>query len=92
MIYSRKRFESFAETALFNVKTLCVSEEGRNILYVEAGEGVRDILITSRHHACESTGSYVLEGFAEAFARAPIKGIRLVCVPFVDFDGVIDRD
>ena len=52
----------------------------------------RSFVLTARHHACESTGSYVLEGVLEELLREPIEGFGIFCVPFVDYDGVVDGD
>lgn len=58
------------------------------------GEGIAPMLVTARHHACESTASFVLEGFIqEALSDSP-SGIEfrkrhvLFAVPIVDRDGV----
>jgi len=59
---------------------------------VEFGEGEKVILLAARHHACESTGSYVLEGVIEELLRNPIPEHRVIAVPFVDFDGVVAGD
>ncbi len=56
------------------------------------GDGNRSIILTARHHACESTGSYVLEGVLDDLIDNPIEGFQILCVPFVDYDGVIDGD
>lgn len=50
------------------------------------------IILTARHHACESTGNYVLEGVLDEFAKSLPDDIRILCVPFVDCDGVIKGD
>ena len=58
------------------------------------GPGVMPMLVTARHHACESTASYVLEGFMqEALSDSPAglefrKRHVLFAVPIVDKDGV----
>lgn len=44
------------------------------------------------HHACESTGSYVIEGVLREFAQNPVYDAKVLCVPFVDYDGVVDGD
>jgi len=60
----------------------------------EAGEGKQAMLVTARHHACESMASYVLEGLLrEAISDSPAgvefrRRFRLFCVPIVDKDGV----
>lgn len=92
MVYSEKMFLEFAEKNGLQVQTLCESRKGRAIPFVSFGEGKRSIVLTARHHACESTGSYVLEGVLEALAKNPLEDISVFCVPFVDFDGVVDGD
>ena len=58
------------------------------------GDGVRAVLLTARHHACESMASFVLEGFIqEAMSDLPAgvefrKKYVLYAVPIVDTDGV----
>jgi hypothetical protein len=60
----------------------------------DAGADKATLLLTARHHACESMASYVLEGFvAEAISDTPwaIDFRRRFClqvVPIVDIDGV----
>lgn len=62
------------------------------------GEGRKPILVTARHHACESMASYVLEGLIReatsesAFGRAFREKYRLFVVPMVDKDGVAAGD
>ncbi len=92
MVYRPERFFRFAERLGLKVETLCISERGREVPYFTFGEG-ENILLTARHHACESTGSYVLEGvIEELLARGLDKKYRVFCVPFVDYDGVVDGD
>ena len=58
------------------------------------GPGVSPILVTARHHACESTASYVLEGFLQEALSESLAGKEfrkrhvLFAVPIVDKDGV----
>ena len=92
MLYHPGRFEKLAEKLQLSVRTLCTSEKGRAVPCAEFGNGERYILLTSRHHACESTGDYVLEGVLKSLAEDPIDGYRFLCVPFVDYDGVVDGD
>ena len=92
MLYGIGRFNEFAERAGLPSDRLCVSEKGREIPVVSFGEGDGLILLTARHHCCESTGSYVLEGVLDELRRQPIPGYRQTAVPFVDFDGVVDGD
>jgi hypothetical protein len=56
------------------------------------------ILLTARHHACEATASYVLEGAVDEFLRLRQLGdnvsriSELIAVPMVDIDGVLRGD
>ncbi len=93
MLYRPARFMRFAAAQGLDIRTLCTSERGRAVPYVEFGAGKETILLTSRHHACEATGSYVLEGVLSALlADETFTRYRVVCVPFVDYDGVVDGD
>jgi hypothetical protein len=92
MLYGEERLKSFAEKMNIKPEILCGSEKGRSIPVIRFGEGKNTILLTARHHACESTGSYVLEGVLEELYRNPVPDCRVTAVPFVDFDGVIDGD
>ena len=62
------------------------------------GSDVKPVLLTARHHACESMASYVMEGFLqESMANSPAgvefrKKYVLYAVPFVDKDGVESGD
>lgn len=92
LVYSPSRLFSFlCETGL-QPQVLCKSPKGRDVPLLSLGLGDRVILVTSRHHACESTGTYVLEGFLREFLEFPLTGYRLLVVPFVDCDGVYDGD
>ncbi len=92
--YRPERFFNFARSRNFEIKTLCQSEKGRDVPYLDLGRGKELILLTARHHACEATGSYVLEGVLDAIANDPffLEHYRIVCVPMVDIDGVTDGD
>ncbi len=93
ILYRPDRFYEKAKEWGLAVKTLCRSERGRAVPYLEFGVGKERILLTARHHACEATGSYVLEGVVEGLLRsALLKQFRILCVPFVDYDGVVDGD
>lgn len=92
MLYHPDRFLAFAKKKGIEVRELCQSRRGRSVPYVSLGEGSESILLTARHHACESTGSYVLEGVLDELTSSPIPNARVFCVPFVDYDGVLDGD
>lgn len=49
--------------------------------------------LTCRHHACEASASYVLEGAIEELKNSKLKEKYLISIiPFVDLDGVEDGD
>ena len=92
MLYHPTRFLDFAAQKGLKVTELCQSRKGRSVPCLQMGNGENSIILTARHHACESTGNYVLEGVLEELTRELPSGVRLLCVPFVDFDGVSDGD
>jgi hypothetical protein len=92
MLYHPVRFERFAATMGLEPFELCKSAKGRSVPAIRFGNGKRNIILTARHHACESTGSFVLEGVLEKLISDPIEDATVLCVPFVDFDGVVDGD
>jgi len=92
MLYHPERFMGFAEKMGMKVDELCVSRKGRSVSCLHLGEGSKTILLTARHHACESTGNYVLEGVLEELAAGLSEDVRILCVPFMDYDGVVDGD
>ena len=92
LMYSPKRlFKVFDELGVAS-NVFCKSKKGRNVPYITLGQGTKNVFLTSRHHACESTGTYVLEGFIREFIASPLDDIKLIIVPFVDCDGVYDGD
>jgi hypothetical protein len=56
------------------------------------------VLLTARHHACESMANYVLEGYLSAALDGTQDGrwyranAAILAIPFVDKDGVEDGD
>ena len=60
----------------------------------EPGPKVKALVVTARHHACESLASYILEGFLqEAISESPAgaefrQKYVLFAIPLVDKDGV----
>ncbi|MBI5693490.1 MAG: hypothetical protein HZC55_25730 [Verrucomicrobia bacterium] len=85
------------------VGELCRSRQGRRVEVIRAGgldpgkiRGV--VLLTARHHACESIASYVLEGLLDAALAEDDLGRRwrsqwqIVAMPFADKDGVEQGD
>ena len=92
MLYPASRLARLTALPGMRLEELCISRRGRSVPLLRLGEGSRKILLTARHHACESTGSYVLEGVLSAFAEKPLPDTEIICVPFVDYDGVCDGD
>ncbi len=91
-LYLPERLYKFAEHTDIELKTLCKSRKGRTIPYFKFGSGNRHIVLTARHHACESTGSYVLEGLLGSLAVSPLDDTTIFCLPMMDYDGVCDGD
>ncbi|MBR5546938.1 MAG: CapA family protein [Clostridia bacterium] len=92
MLYHPAHFDAFCKELGLEQLTLCKSERGRDVPYVRFGKGDEQIILTARHHACEATGTYVLEGVVRELLREPIPNTEVVVVPFVDYDGVVDGD
>ena len=74
------------------IDTLTRGRLGSSVPVLRFGKGDRKILLTARHHACESTGSYVLEGVLQGLAENPISDVEVFAVPFVDYDGYLSGD
>ncbi|MBQ1955777.1 MAG: hypothetical protein II350_08590 [Clostridia bacterium] len=92
MLYHPDRFFEFAKKLGLPTEELCTGYKGSSIPAVKFGSGEISIVLTARHHACEATGSYVLEGVLEELYTKPIPNTKIFCVPFVDFEGVIRGD
>lgn len=85
------------------VGELCRSRQGRAVEVVRVGNPAASrprgvVLLTARHHACESMASYALEGLLQAvladdaFGRAWRERWRIIALPFADKDGVENGD
>lgn len=92
MLYHPDRFFNFAKRLGMKTEELCKGYKGSSVPSIRFGNGNKSILLTARHHACESTGSYVLEGVLEELITNPIPDTKVFCVPFVDYEGVIRGD
>ena len=92
MLYHPSRFHKFCERRGIPVKILCGDNKGTPIPYAEIGDGSRTVLLTARHHCCESTGDYEMEGIIDEYLKNPLPDSRLIAVPFIDADGVIAGD
>ena len=91
-LYHPDRFFGLCRTLGLTVDELCKSRKGRSVPCLHIGNGNKSILLTARHHACESPGSYVLEGVLQELTAHPMEDTRILVVPFVDLDGVIEGD
>lgn len=84
------------------VDVLCKTRKGREVELLHLGrlDGECDhrVLLTCRHHACEMTASYTLEGIMESILADTKDGkwfrehVEFLVIPFVDKDGVEDGD
>ena len=91
-VYSDEMLRLFAKENDITVETFCTSRKGRSVPCYKIGDGEKIVVFTSRHHACESTGTYLMEGIARACLENPVKGYTFLFIPFVDYDGVMDGD
>lgn len=78
-------------------QTLCTTRKGRTaerLMFGSESPGARKVLLTARHHACESMAGYCLEGMMEAALDDAWLGrnCQFAVIPFVDKDGVEDGD
>lgn len=92
MLYHPMHFHEFCRNTGLEIQTLCTSEAGNKVPCICTGSGSEVILLTARHHACEATGNYILEGVLEELHRNEIPGFQVIAVPFVDYDGVVKGD
>ena len=92
MLYPTERFDALCLRNGLEKEVFALSVKGRPLPAVRFGHGDKWILLTARHHACESTGSYVLEAVSETLMKALPEGYSVLVVPFVDYDGVLDGD
>ena len=86
----------------FAVHQLCKTRKNRTVerLHIGKLEGQpkHRVLITCRHHACESSASYVVEGMMDALLAKTNDGkwfrenVEVMVIPFMDKDGVEDGD
>jgi hypothetical protein len=100
--YQVKDFERFylkyQNHSLLQRETLTISEQGRPIPLLKVGNpnAKSHIVFTCRHHACESTASYLLEGLLSHLLQQKesslLQNFLIHIIPFVDIDGVEDGD
>jgi Zinc carboxypeptidase len=102
MNYLEKNLTAFVAKHLsnpnFSCQTLCKSSKGRDVELLKITnpdiKSKKKIFLSSRHHCCEMTATYVLEGILEeALNNHEFQNMFEVwAVPFVDKDGVEDGD
>lgn len=91
-VYTPERLRKFFSEYNIKPDIFTKSRKGRDVPCFTIGSGEKLVVFTSRHHACESTGTFVMEGIAKACLKNTLPGYRFLFVPFVDFDGVVDGD
>ncbi|MBN1845689.1 MAG: glycoside hydrolase family 97 N-terminal domain-containing protein [Sedimentisphaerales bacterium] len=84
------------------IETLCRTRGGRNCLRLHVGTAggapKHRLLLTCRHHACETMASFVLEGALDCMLSDTETGrwfrqnAEVLAIPFMDTDGVEDGD
>ncbi len=92
ILYHPQHLFAFAKKNGLTVTDFCQSRKRNIVPCLQIGEGDISIIFTAHHHCCESTGAYVMEGLVEALVKSPIANTRILAVPFVDYDGVVDGD
>ena len=91
-------YYKFKYHKLLQRDVLTVSEKGRDIPILRLGNPDADkhIFFSCRHHACESTAAYMLEGVLTYLLKqkdsALLRDHLIYVVPFVDIDGVEEGD
>gem|GEM_PF-546604 len=94
--------KSYDKHPHLSVNELCKTRKGRSTQRLHLGkldgEPKYRILMTCRHHACEMTASFVLEGALEVMLSDSDAGrwfqnnVEVTAIPFMDKDGVEDGD
>lgn len=76
-----------------------LSQQGRPLVRLSNGYGAGTdadkrpgLYAIARQHAGETSGSWVLHGFLETFAREAVDDILVWCVPLANLDGVEQGD
>ncbi len=102
--YTQKNLDTFLNNMrnreLIKIDTLCITRKKRAVeeIRIFPSKDTRyKVLITSRHHACEMTANYVVEGIIQSIANeTDLQFMRdyveFLIIPFVDKDGVEDGD
>ncbi|NOX57200.1 MAG: peptidase M14 [Planctomycetes bacterium] len=98
----RRFLDRYRSSPHLAVRRLCRSRKRRSVERIHVGSIDREpkhrIVLTARHHACESMASFALEGFLESvlaedeLGRWYQQNVEVLAIPFVDKDGVEDGD
>ncbi|MDO4574520.1 MAG: M14 family zinc carboxypeptidase [Planctomycetia bacterium] len=105
-LYTQKEWEKFLQKypndSRLQLSSLCQSRKGRAVELLQISNNAKNtpfgVILTVRHHSCEMTPSWALEGILdEVLSDSPSgKWLRenasFFVVPFVDKDGVEDGD
>ena len=95
VFHFEKFFSEISSRGEIKRTVLTKSEKGRDIPLLTFGSGGKDVVFTARHHCCESTASYALEGVIEGIfaehGNLPEK-YRFHVIPFIDIDGAENGD
>ena len=106
MLYSQTTLERFLnankDRFVMTKSVFCKSRRGRDVEMFRFGNANNEhklgVLLTCRHHACEMTAAYVIEGLLEELFSGSetgnwlLKNVDFFWIPFVDKDGVEDGD
>lgn len=90
-LYDLHHFDFDSESGVIR-QELCKDVDKTPCSMITFGDGDKVILLTARHHSCESSASYMLHGVVQYLIKNPIKDYKVICVPFVDVRGVVNGD
>lgn len=92
LLYTPTRLNTFLKEIGVTSYTACKTLRGREVPAFKIGNGKKNIILSSRHHACESPGSWVLEGMIREYIANPLDDTNIWVLPMVDFDGVTEGE
>lgn len=88
--YTLQNWQTFAKTLPPHLlqENLTLTSSGRPVpMVTSVGQnGLPLVILTARHHCCETSPNFVLEGLLQHWQ--PEQSFGLMVVPFVDLDGV----
>lgn len=104
--YTPKNFDAllkkYADRPELKVHPLAKTKKGRDNFHITlepVGRAAKGkIAFTARHHACEMSANYVIDGIISRYfsdtpqGRRARENLAILIVPFVDYDGVVDGD